>query len=415
MAHHHHYTRPEVEQYNMDPKVKTVSMILLVLGAILFGIGVVTNLDALPRIFGTMLHNTYFFLGIGLTGLFYVAAQTVGYSGWVILVSRISEAVAKCIPIFSVIMAVVLVLGWRHIYEWAHPGIMEQDALIASKKGFLNPMFFFGATAVYLVLWSLMSYLIRKNSIANDTDPGMHRYVKSKRLAMIFLVIFAVSTSTALWHWFMSIDPHWFSTLYGWYCFISIFVTSIAVTILIVLYLKSKGHLKSVGTEHFHDLGKWMFAFSVAWAYLWFAQFMLIWYSNIPEETLYFNDRFIHYKVKFILTFFINFPLPFLVLMTARAKRNPNAIGFIAVMVIIGHWLDFYMLTMPGVIKHAHLTDGSGNQIFNYGIGLLEIGFPMMLAGIFIYTVFSTLEKHSLVPVNHPFLRQSVEHATHSI
>jgi len=417
MGHHQHYVRPEKESYTFDPKIKTLSFILMAVGAFLFAIGIFTNVGevyGMTRIFTTMLHNTYFFLGLGLLGIFYVAAQTVGYSGWVGLVSRVPEAMGKVVPIFSVVFAITVIFGWRYIYEWAHPGIELVDDLIASKKGFLNGTFYFGATAVYLGLWSLFTWLIRKNSYEHDDDPGLQRYVKHKKLCMTFLFIFGISSSTALWHWFMSIDPHWFSTLYGWYCFISMFVSSIAAVILIVLNLKSNGYLKNVHVEHFHDLGKWMFAFSVAWAYLWFAQFMLIWYANIPEETLYFNERFIHYKFLFYANFFINFPLPFLVLMTAKAKRTPKLIGFIAVMVLVGHWIDFYLLAMPGAIKSTGYME-HGHNVYNVGIGFLEIGFPMLMTGAFIFIVFSTLAKHSLVPVNHPFLRQSVEHATHSI
>jgi len=414
---HSHYERPDREEYSVAPGVKTTSFILMGIGLLLFGIGIFTNMGAdggMTRIFTTLLHNTYFFLGLGLLGMFYIAAQTMGYSGWVILVSRIPEAMARVVPVFSVILAIVLILGWTSIYHWAHDGIMDPtnlahfDELIAGKEGFLNPTFFFGATAVYLILWSVLTLAITNNSYAYDRDPGMARYKRSKVLSMIFLFVFAVSSSTALWHWFMSIDPHWFSTLYGWYCFISMFVGAISTTILIVLYLKGQGYLKHVNTEHLHDLGKWMFAFSVAWAYLWFAQFMLIWYGNIPEETLYFHDRFVNYKYAFFLNFIVNFILPFLVLMTARAKRSKNILMFIASMLIFGHWLDFYLLAMPGALKGAGVTGPMS-------IGFVEVGCPLLMGGLFLFLVFNNLSKQSLVPVNHPFLRQSYEHHTNSI
>jgi len=416
---HSHYHKPGIERYDFDPKLKTVSFILMGVGLLLFVLGVFFNMDYPTRIWTTMLHNTYYFLGLGLLGMFYVAAQTMGYSGWVILVSRIPEAMARVVPVFSAILAAVLVLGYKSIYHWAHEGIMDPasghyDELIAGKEGFLNPVFFFGATAVYLGLWSLLTLAITNNSYSHDSDPGMKRYTRSRLLSMVFLFVFAISSSTALWHWLMSIDPHWFSTLYGWYCFISLFVGAISTTILIAIYLKDKGYLQNVNVEHFHDLGKWMFAFSVAWAYLWFAQFMLIWYGNIPEETLYFVDRYENYKILFFLNFCINFMLPFLVLMTARAKRSKYVLSFIATMLIFGHWLDYYLLAMPGAVKGAAYVH-DGHTIHNFGIGPLEIGYPMIMAGLFMFLVFNTLSKHSLVPVNHPFLRQSYEHHTNSI
>ena len=414
-----HYIEPQVERYSMSSGLRSTLIGVIILGLVMTVLGVVLNTGHPTRIWTTLLHNSYFFLGLGLAGMFYVAAQTIGYSGWVVLVSRIPEAMSRAVPVFALIFGAVLIFGYKSIYHWAHDGIMDPtsshyDELIHHKQFFLNPVFFFGATAVYLGLWVLLTWMIRRNSYAHDSEPGMARYRRAKVLCMFFLFVFAVSTSTGIWQWFMSIDPHWYSTLYGWYCFISIFVASIAAINLIVLYLKSMGHLKYINTEHFHDLGKWMFAFSVAWAYLWFSQFMLIWYSNIPEETLYFKDRFIHYKFAFFFNFIINFPLPFLVLMTARNKRNPKVLVFVATCVLVGHWLDYYLLAMPGAIKGAAYMDG-GHLIHNFGFGFMELGVPLLFGGIFAWIAFDTLSRHSLVPVNHPFVQESLTHATHSI
>jgi len=414
-----HYIHPAEENYTKAGGVKRVGLIVAVVGLVLTLLGVFLNMEYPGRIFGTLLHNSYYFLGLGLAGLFYVASQTIGYSGWVVLVSRVSEAMARVVPIFALIMGVVLFFGFKHIYHWAHDGIMDPtsshyDELIHHKEFFLNPIFFFVSTAIYLGLWSLLTWMIRKNSYAHDNEPGMARYKRAKMLCMFFLFVFAVSTSTGIWQWFMSIDPHWYSTLYGWYCFISIFVAAIATILLITLLLKEQGFLRNINTEHLHDLGKWTFAFSVAWAYLWFSQFMLIWYANIPEETLYFHERFEHYSFLYFFNFIINFPLPFMVLMTARNKRNPKVLVFIASCIVIGHWLDFYLMTMPGVVKSAGIYE-HGHQVMNLGFGPLEIGVPLLFAGVFIWLVFDALSKHSLVPVNHPFIQESLTHSTNSI
>ncbi len=434
---HHHSVRPALETYDFSPGVKKLSLVLMVVGAILFALGVFTNLDFPARIWTTLLHNSYYFLAIGMTAMFYVTAQTIGYSGWVVLVSRIPEAMGGSIPVMAVIFGLTLIFGVEHIYEWAKPGAIEHDltGLIGKKQPFLSKGFFFVASAIYLVLWVVLTQWVRKNSYDHDNDEGLSRYFTAKKLSMLFLFVWAITSSTAIWHWFMSIDPHWFSTLYGWYTFCSAFVAGLAMTCLIVIHLRSNGYLKYITDEHIHDLGKWMFAFSVAWTYLWFSQFMLIWYANIPEETGYFYDRFNNYQVLFFANFVINFLFPFLLLMTARAKRNFRLVSFVAVMVLIGHWIDYYLLAFPGAIKNSHyMTSGAGGdhhsmltmaggghgageavQIFNFGIGFLEIGAAIMFLGLFLFLTFSALAKHSLVPVNHPFLRESADHSTHSL
>ena len=231
-------------------------------------------------------------------------------------------------------------------------------------------------------------------------------------MSIFYLILFGIASSTAVWHWIMSIDPHWYSTLFGWYCFISIFVTCMSTTALIAWYLKGQGYLKYVNDEHFHDLGKYMFAFSVAWTYLWISQFMLIWYANIPEETKYFADRWDHYKFFFYINWFINFICPFFFLMLARGKRNSGFLAFTALFIIIGHWIDFFLMVMPGVILNNHYTDSHGHLIGSFGIGFPEIGLFLTYAGLFILIVFRSLGKASLVPTGHPFIKESLTHHT---
>ncbi len=409
------HLKPEVERYEFGGTAKTASLILMGLGGILAVVGVIFNLEFMTRIWVSLLHNSFFFIAIGFAAMFFVASQTVGYNGWFVLVRRIQEAMGTSVLVGVPIFAIVLLLGYHNIYEWAHDGITDPnaanyDALIDHKSWFLNPTIFFAFSAVYLVLWWVCTYLLRKNSADHDENPGLGLYVQSKKLSMVFLVVFGVSSSTALWHWFMSIDPHWFSTLYGWYCFVSMFVASMATSTLIAIYLKdSQGLLKWVTDEHIHDLGKYVFAFSVAWAYLWFSQFMLIWYSHIPEETMYFRDRFDNYSILFITNFVINFLTPFFVLITAGAKRNRVALIFTCCMVIFGHWLDYYLMATPGAIKHSHYVV-EGQQIFNFGIGPLEIGLGLFFAGLFMFVTLQRLSKLSLVPVNHPFVKESMVH-----
>ena len=289
--------------------------------------------------------------------------------------------------------------------------------LLAAKKWWLNNSGWWIRSILYLFLWTGFAFLIRRNSLASDQSSNLNYYNKSVTISAFFIFVFAITSSTAPWDWFMSIQPHWFSTLWGWYSFISMFVASCAVTMLFVIYLRGKGYLKNVTDEHQHDLGVFMFAFSVAWGYLFFSQFMLIWYSNMPEETSYYKLRIDHYTLLMWACVFMNFITPFLVLMTAGAKRHRKVAAFGAIVIIIGHWLDFFQMSMPAAINEMshyhsmHAADGAAHHEphFNHP-GFLEIGLGLTLAGIFMLVVFNALSKASLVPKNHPFTKESVIH-----
>jgi len=266
----------------------------------------------------------------------------------------------------------------------------------------LNIPFYIGRMIAYFTLWTLMGYLIRKNSLNEDLNGTQTYWHKNTVLCAIFLIIFGASSSMSAWDFVMSVDPHWFSTMFGWYVFASWHVSAIATVTLIVVLLKERGYLSIVNENHLHDLGKFMFAFSIFWTYIWFSQFLLIFYANIPEETGYFIDRLrgfgYHYTGFFFLNIFVNFVFPFLVLMTRDAKRHMIFLKIVSIAILIGHWLDFYMMLTPGTLK--------GNS----GFGPLEIGTALIFLGVFIYVVATSLSKAPLVAKNHPMLEESIHH-----
>jgi hypothetical protein len=241
-----------------------------------------------------------------------------------------------------------------------------------------------------------MDYETSKKWIWNNTVWGS-----------LFTVVFGLTVaSTIPWLWLMSIDAHWYSTMYSWYTFASTFVSGISLIALFVIYLKNQGQLEYVTDEHMHDLGKFMFAFSVFWTYLWFSQYMLIWYSNQPEETRYFIDRIGTareagpYKGIFFFNLIVNFLCPLLILMKKGTKRNWTVISFMAVLIIFGHWIDFFQMVMPGTVdEHFELMP------FEFGIAALFIGLIMWGTGKY-------LSSHSLLAKNHPFLKESMIHHT---
>lgn len=273
------------------------------------------------------------------------------------------------------------------------------DRLIDGKSGYLNKPFWTIRSLLYLILWVYVAITLRKYSLKEDLDGPKLWYQKTRTLAAVFLIIWAVSSSTMTWDWVMALDPHWYSTLFGWYNFISLWIASICTIILILIYLKRQGYLEQLNENHLHDLGKYAFGFSVFWTYLWFSQFMLYWYGNIPEETRWWLDRArTDYKWLFYANLILNFIFPFLTLMRRDAKRNMNVLMIVAGVLILTHWLDFFMMITP-----ATLGD-------NWGFGVLEIGMFVAYAGLFLFVVFGELAKAALIPEKNPMYRESIDH-----
>ncbi|MCX8481683.1 MAG: quinol:cytochrome C oxidoreductase, partial [Sediminibacterium sp.] len=216
----------------------------------------------------------------------------------------------------------------------------------------------------------------------------------------LFIVWFALTVaSTVPWLWLMSLDPHWYSTMYSWYNFASTFVSGMSLIAIWVIYLKNKGYLELTNKEHIHDLGKFMFAFSIFWTYLWFSQFMLIWYANIPEETVYFTHRLSGpYSFFFFLNLIVNFVFPILILMKRDSKRNTNLLVIMGIVIIFGHWIDFYLEVM-GSLEKEHAN-----------IGWLDLGILSFFVGAMILLVANALTKKPLIAKYHPFIKESVIH-----
>nr|WP_317164581.1 quinol:cytochrome C oxidoreductase [Pontibacter burrus] len=348
--------------------------------------------------------NNVYFTGIALLGVFFVAVQYVAYAGWSVLIKRIPEAMGYFLPIGGALMLVLFLVGGHDIFHWTHDYLYDinderYDPIISGKASYLNFGFFLIRMIIFFVVWILFFNWLRRNSINEDLNGGTSYYHKSIRISAMFLVFFGVSSSMAAWDWVLSIDTHWYSTMFGWYVFASWFVAALAAITLTVIFLKQNGYLKMVNANHLHDLGKFVFAFSIFWTYIWFSQFVLIWYANIPEESLYFLARLDStYKWVFFVNLLVNFVFPFLVLMTRDAKRQMIMLKIVTIAILLGHWLDFYLMMMPGTMRG------------DAGIGFIEIGTTLIFLGVFLLTFTKGLAKASLVPVNHPFLEESIHH-----
>ncbi len=360
---------------------------------------------------GTLMYNAEFFLLITNAAMFFICATTLAMGGWQMAFRRVSEAISTLVPIFGVITFVILmvVLFGTHIYHW-NSAEAANDPILKGKLGFLNPTFYVIWTTLTIGLWSLLGWRMRKLSAEADAghmnnEKGASFIWRNTVSASLFIVWFALTVgSTVPWLWNMSIDAHWYSTMYSWYTFASTFVAGMALIAIWVIYLKNKGYLEIVNEEHLHDIGKFMFAFSIFWTYLWFAQYMLIWYSNQPEETVYFWHRVKGpYKGIFFLNLIINFICPLLILMRRGSKRNYTLMTFMAVLILFGHWMDFYQMII-GSISPTHVTWGD-YWWFDFGIMGLFVG-------IMIFGVSRALASKPLVAKHHPFLKESIIHHT---
>ena len=344
----------------------------------------------------------FFFMMIALGVLAFYAIQIASQAGWSPVLFRVMESITAYVLPGALIVVAIAMFSGDHIFIWMNPDMMNPDsehfdALVAGKSGWLNKTGFLIRGLIFIGGWSLYRYFARKYSIAQDTAEDNKNFKKSFRIAAGFLVFFIYTESIMSWDWVMSVDPHWFSTLFGWYVFASMFVSGITVIALITMYLKTKGHLEFVNENHLHDVAKFMFAFSIFWTYLWFSQFMLIWYANIPEEVTYFVTRFEDYQVPFLGMVVMNFVFPILMLMNADYKRIPWFVVMAGLVILAGHYIDVFVMIMPATV---------GDRWF---IGIPEISAIMLFAGLFIFVVFTALTKAPLLVKRYPFIKESEE------
>ena len=340
----------------------------------------------------------FFFMMIALGTLAFYAINRAAQAGWSPALFRVMEGITAYLLPGAIIVFVILVLSGmhlNHLFIWMDPEVVAHDKLIEGKSAFLNTPFFLARAAFYIAGWVTYRYFSRKFSLAQDQADDVSNHKKNFRISAAFLVFYIVTESMMSWDWIMSIDPHWFSTLFGWYVFASMFVSGITTISLIAIYLKSKGYLEKVNDSHIHDLGKFMFGISIFWTYLWFSQFMLIWYSNIPEEVTYFITRIEDYNLPFFGMLVMNFIFPLLILMNSDYKRINYFIVMAGIVILLGHYIDVFNMIMPSAV---------GDQWF---IGITEIGGFLFFFGLFIFVVFKEISKAPLHAAGDPYMGES--------
>ncbi|MEM1318854.1 MAG: hypothetical protein AAGG75_01290 [Bacteroidota bacterium] len=423
-----------MNQFIFESKQKTVLLGFIILGVVCLGLSFV--MDGTPhhtRFWSNLLHNTVYFTGISFVSLFALAAFTTAYAGWHTVMKRIWEAYSLFLIVGLGFLVIIIAGLWghmHHLYHWGMDGVADPnspnyDSILAGKAGFLNKYVYTFGTIIVVSVWYFFAVRLRKLSVAEDTMGGDANFTYHRRIrvfAGIFLPIAAFTSAALIWQWVMSIDAHWYSTLYAWYSTASWFVGSLGLTILTLIYMKSKGYFQNVTEEHMHDLGKYLFAFSVFWTYLWFSQFMLIWYGNNGEETVYYQIRRDEYPVLYFGNLIINFVLPFLILMRNSTKRKFGTLAFVSIICFFGHWWDYFYMIKPGALINAQHADHAAHAAGEHGHqaaefmmgfsipGLLELGTFLGFTALFMYFAFHHMSKASLEPVHDPYLGESLHH-----
>ncbi|MEO8255987.1 MAG: hypothetical protein ABI868_01445 [Acidobacteriota bacterium] len=351
-------------------------------------------LMAPDRMWASWLLVAYYALGLGLAGLCFVAIHYTTGASWSAAVRRVPEALVGTLPCSAVLLGAVLVAR-PQLYSWtAAAGAVASSPALAFKLAWLSRPFFLFRAVTYALIWIGFAMAIRRASLRQDGD-GDRRWTRANvRLSAAFLMVFAVTFTLASVDWVMSLEPLWYSTIFGVYNFAGLFLSGLAAIVVVALWLERAGPLRQVLTDdHLHDLGKLLFAFSVFWMYIWFSQYMLIWYTNIPEETAYFVRR-THgvWWVLFLANIVLNWLVPFAVLLRRDAKRSRPAIGFVAVTILVGRWLDLYLMIFPAVVGDVPR------------LGLWEIGLTAGGFGAFGLVLAWILKGAPAVPLGDPDL-----------
>ena len=383
--------------FEFTGSMKGFCIFLAVVGIISF---FVLNGSDHHRSWAIFLVNHFFFLSLAIGGLFFAVINWVTGAMWSSPIRRIAESFTGFLPVVAV-STIVLFVGMEHLYHhWLHPE--PGDLILAGKAAYLNKPFFIIRNVIIIALWIFFAKIFIGNSIKQDQTKSQRQSSANKSLGPIFLILFAVTYSVVGFDQLMSLDPHWFSTMFGVYCFAGLFYSTLAFTCLITIKLKRQGLLDGiVNANHLHDLGKFMFAFTVFWAYIGFSQFMLIWYANLPEETGYFITRFAegtYWKSFTVFLFVGKFVIPFFALIRRDAKRSEGRLILVAIWMLVMQFVDIIWMVQP-----QFFTD-------TLHFGLFEVGVTLGFLGLFLYCVGSFLSKNNIVAVGDPRLPEAVHH-----
>lgn len=395
----------------MSRNFQMTALLLVVAGAVLIGLQLLFpwhghgaaeggHGGGNPRLFLSMHLALLVTLPLGLGGVFFAAVNSITGAAWAVSVRRLAENYFWFLPFVLLLMLVIFFGGLGDVFHhWVHAP--ATDHLIEHKRPWLNTGFFIGRNILWVVIWAVFGFLFWKSSTSQDADGNFNHTRKRIKMSAIFLIIFGLTFSASAWDLGMSIEPHWFSTMWAVYAFAGFALTLYASMIIWIWYLKRAGYYgETLNENHYHDVGKYMWGHTIFWAYIGFSQFMLIWYAHIPEETVMYHNRIYNPDMTVNSWYFVGvalilvrFLLPFFLIIRRDSKRNINWLAFVAAIHLIGQIIDGYWMAYP--------TLDHGNFVM---ISWQEVGPIVMMIGLFMLSVGWGLTKKSLIPVKDPKL-----------
>jgi hypothetical protein len=388
------------EQLTVSRNFKIITLMLIAIGAGTMIYGLFTDSQTT---WANYLIVNYYFFSLAMGGAFFFVIQVISQSGWSSAFKRVSEAMMSYIP-FAALSFLIIWFGMSDLYHWSHKEIMTMDPIVHHKSDFLNVPFFFARMIIYFFLWILVIRKLRQISLKEDlADPSnfngiMYLFGKTELYSKIFIFILAVTFSLSAVDWIMSVDVRWFSTIFALKNLVAAFLHGVSILTLIIFILYKRGYFTFLNEYHLHDFARYIFMLSIVWGYFWFAQFMIIWYGNIPEETVYYSVRWQEgWKVLFFLEIGLNWFIPFMILLPVKASRNMTLITVVIIILIIGQYIDLFVQVIPG-------TTGA------LKFGWIAAGTFLGYAGLFSLVVATTLSKAKIIPPNHPYLDESLNH-----
>jgi hypothetical protein len=385
----------EPRRFVLETAPRNVACGLVLAGAVAAAVGVAGDPQ---RTWPGLLLNGFYMIAVAVAGMVFIALQYLSGAAWCAGIRRIPEAMMSALPVSAVLM-LSLFFGRDWIYPASRAGADAAAPAAAARALYLSAPFFFGRMTLFVVVWTVFAFLVRRTSLQQDDDAAPRHHRRMVRYSAAFAVVFAISFSLASFDWIMSLDPHWTSTIFAVYMFAGLLVQGVAAITLTVVLLRERGYLAGVVNEnHLHDLGKLLLAFSTFWAYIWFSQYLLIWYANIPEEITYYASRTGgSWIALFLLNVVVNWAVPFVVLLPRSSKRNPVVLKWVAILILAGRWLDLYLTVMPQVMAAP-------------SVGPADVLIAAGYAGVFFLVAARALARVPLVPLNDPCLRASLAH-----
>ncbi len=384
-----------------------IGTIALVLGVVFLGISVLGYLNDSAHFYLNYLTAYIFWLSIALGGMFMTMVHHVTNATWSTVIRRITENMAATMPVF-VLLFIPVIFGLHELFHWSHADVMDPsslnfDAILHEKSGYLNETFFYIRAFFYLTVWTVFSYLLRRKSLEQDST-GKDYKLAFKKLSAPGLILFALTTTFASFDWMMSLDAHWFSTIFGVYFFSGVFLSGLTFLLILLIYLRSQNILNNIVTiEHYQDIAKFIFAFIIFWSYMAFSQYFLIWYANLPEENYWFLYRWDNtWQNLSLLLIFGHFVFPFIALITRAAKRNVKFLLFISFWILLMRFVDLYWIIMP-----TGLNEDGSRVPFNFGI--YDIAPIIGIGGIFFWFFWKQFTANAVVPLKDASLNESMK------